>query len=299
MSESQTGPADRAGQPGGSGSPGSGMPASGASQPGEMTSGIGAGGADPTTSSGARTSGATSGIATTARRTAHQTAVPQQLGYQQERVAGEMDTSGYDAGYDPGVAAMSAAAKATWGAVLFGGLVMIGLGICLLVWPHASLTVVAIIIGAALIVSGFVRLYEGFTANGESGGMRTAYVIVGLLAVVAGVYCVRHHALSLFLVAFVTGVYFIAHGIADIGLSFTPGVPSRALRGILGVVSLAAGILMIAWPGITLVLLLTLVAAWLIFYGLMLAVLSFGLRRAGKATASTSAASQRLAASTG
>jgi uncharacterized membrane protein HdeD (DUF308 family) len=309
MTESQTGPADRAGQPGGSGSPASGMPAgSGAGQPGEMTSGMGAGGAgtsmsDPgstTAGSTTRRSGAiSSGTATAtqtsaAQSTAPQAAVPQQLGYQQERVAGEMDT-----GYDPGVAALSAAAKATWGAVLLGALGMVGLGICLLVWPHASLTVVAILIGAALIVSGFVRLYEGFTAKGESGGMRTAYVIIGLLAVVAGVYCVRHHALSLFLVAFVTGVYFIMHGIADIGVSFTPGVPNRALRGILGVVSLAAGILMIAWPGITLVLLLTLVAAWLIFYGLMLAVLSFSLRRAGKASESKSAPSQRLATSTG
>jgi uncharacterized membrane protein HdeD (DUF308 family) len=278
MTESQTGPADRAGQPGGSGSPGSGMPAgSGASQPGEMTSGS-----------------ATATRTSAAQTTAPQATVPQQLGYQQERVAGEMDT-----GYDPGVAALSAAAKATWGAVLLGGLGMVGLGICLLVWPHASLTVVAILIGAALIVSGFVRLYEGFTAKGESGGMRTAYIIIGLLAVVAGVYCVRHHALSLFLVAFVTGVYFIMHGIADIGLSFTPGVPNRALRGILGVFSLGAGILMIAWPGITLVLLLTLVAAWLIFYGLMLGALSFSLRRAGKASESTSAPSQRLATSTG
>jgi uncharacterized membrane protein HdeD (DUF308 family) len=250
MTESQTGPADRAGQPGGSGS---------------------------------------------TQTKAPQTAVPQQLGYQQERVAGEMDT----AGYDPGMAAISAAAKASWGAVLLGGIGMVGLGIALLVWPNASLTVIAILIGAALIVSGFVRLYEGFAARGESGGMRTAYVIIGLLAVIAGLYCVRHHALSLFLVAFVTGVYFIMHGIADIGVALTARVPGRVLRGVLGVFSLAAGILMIAWPGITLVLLLTLVAAWLIFYGLMLAALSFGLRRAGKTAASVSARPQRLAASTG
>ena len=249
MTESQTGPADRAGQPGGSG----------------LT-----------------------------QTTAPQGTVPQQLGYQQERVAGEMDTSGYD----PGVTAISAAARASWGAVLLGGVGMVALGIALLVWPSASLTVVAILIGAALLVSGFVRLFEGFTAHGESGGMRTAYVIIGLLAVVAGLYCIRHHALSLFLVAFVTGVYFIMHGIADIGVSLTARVPGRVLRGVLGVFSLAAGILMIAWPGITLVLLLTLVAAWLIFYGLMLAVMSFSLRRVSKATADVSAPPQRLATST-
>jgi len=44
---------------------------------------------------------------------------------------------------------------------------------------------------------------------------------------------------------------------------------ARGLRAILGVFAIAAGILMVAWPGITLVLLFTLVAAWLLFYGVV------------------------------
>ena len=97
--------------------------------------------------------------------------------------------------------------------------------------------------------------------------MRTAYVVIGLVAVVAGIYLLRHHALSLFVVAFVTGVYFIMHGVSDLGVAFSGVAPNRGLRGVLGVFSLAAGIIMIIWPGITLVL-LTIVAAWLIPSGL-------------------------------
>ena len=68
----------------------------------------------------------------------------------------------------------------------------------------------------------------------------------------------------------------------------------------LGVFSLAAGIIMVIWPSITLVLLLTIVAAWLIFYGLVLGALSFGLRRAVKDAEKAHVPSQqRLAASTG
>ena len=113
------------------------------------------------------------------------------------------------------------ASNASWMLLLLGALVMVGLAICLLVWPNASLTVVAVLIGAAVAVSGVVRLWEGFTAHGASAGMRTAYVVVGLLAVFVGLYLLRHHSLSLFLVAFVTGVYFVAHGIADIGVAFS------------------------------------------------------------------------------
>ncbi len=182
-----------------------------------------------------------------------------------------------------GDAVLAAAAKHSWGAVLVGGLGLIALGIMLLVWPHASLTVVAILVGAALLVSGLVRLYEGFTASSESGGMRAAYVVIGLLAVLAGLYCLRHHALSLFLVAFVTGVYFIAHGISDLGIAMSARVPGRGLRAVLGIFSLAAGIIMVIWPAITLVLLLTIVGAWLIFYGLVLGGLAFSLLRLGRA----------------
>jgi uncharacterized membrane protein HdeD (DUF308 family) len=189
-----------------------------------------------------------------------------------------------ESGVDPGASIIAKAATVSWVAVLVGGLVMIGLGVCLLVWPHASLTVVAILIGAALLVSGLVRLYEGFTAHRVTGGgMRAAYIVIGILAVLAGLICIRHHLLSLFLVAFVTGVYFIAHGIADLGVAATVPGPGRGLRATIGVFSLIAGILMVVWPGITLVLLYLLVAAWLLFYGCLLAFMSFGLRKSAKA----------------
>jgi uncharacterized membrane protein HdeD (DUF308 family) len=211
--------------------------------------------------------------------------------YEQER---EADT----AGGMPAESLLAAAARHSWPGVLVGGLGLLGLGIVLLVWPHASLTVVAILIGAALVVSGLARLYEGFTASGESGGMRAAYVVVGLLAILAGLYCLRHHALSLFLVAFVTGVYFIVHGISDLGVAMSVRVPGRGLRAVLGIVSLAAGILMVVWPAITVILLLTIVAAWLMFYGIVLMGLAFSLFRVGRTAARGPSVSGRRVAST-
>jgi uncharacterized membrane protein HdeD (DUF308 family) len=178
---------------------------------------------------------------------------------------------------------LATAARQSWPVVAVGALASIALGVVLLVWPHASLTVVAILIGAAILVSGLARLWEGLTASNRSGGMRAAYVVIGLLAVLVGLYCLRHHALSLFLVTFLISVYFIAHGIADIGVAVSARVPGRGVRAVLGVFSLAAGIIILIWPAITIVLLLTIVAAWLIFYGLILGVLAGSLWRAGRA----------------
>jgi uncharacterized membrane protein HdeD (DUF308 family) len=195
------------------------------------------------------------------------------------------------------------AAYASFSALLLGGLAMIAVGIMLLVWPHASLTVVAILIGAALVVSGLVRLWEGLTGRpGESGGQRAGYVVIGLLAVIAGLYCLRHHSVTIYLIAFVTGVYFVAHGISDIAAAVSArGLPGRGLRATLGVFSIAAGLILVIWPGLSLVLLLTIMAAWLLFYGVVLCALAFSARKAGKALTAennrqtTMAAPQRAA----
>jgi uncharacterized membrane protein HdeD (DUF308 family) len=250
--------------------------------------------------SGGGKSGQSGSVATTTR-TAPGTSVPQQTaGQTQEYSRTEYSETTYgEAGYgDTGYGRagygqptpqdmLAKAASKSWAALLLGALGMIALGIALLVWPHASLMVVAVLFGAALVVSGAVRLYEGFTARGgESGGMRAAYIVIGLIAVIAGVYCLRHHDLSLFLVAFVVGVFFIMQGFADIGAAASSPAGSRGLRITMGIFAIAAGLILVIWPGISLVLMLTIVAAWLLFYGCILGALAFSVRRAGKSLSS-------------
>lgn len=258
--------------------PGSGPIRTGASSTGADTTG--------STASGQGAPGTPGNVATEARATP-QTNVPQQYGKQpeygraQDRYGEQMATPSYGGG-----AMLSRASNLSWAAVLLGGLCLIAAGIALLVWPHVTLTIVALIIGAAVVVSGVTRLYEGFTSKDRSGAMRTGYVVIGFLAVLAGLYLLRHHALSIFLIAFVTGVYFIAHGISDIGVAASADVPARGLRMVLGIFSIGAGIVMVVWPSLTLVLLFTIVAAWLLFYGVVLSVMSFTLRKAAKSVTS-------------
>jgi len=298
MTEPRSGPANQGGQPGGYGPSASGPPAD--SGQGNMGSGNvgrgnrgassvggpgqemgGAGRPDEgTRQTGATPSeGATEGGVKT-RTSQAQATVPQQYGPQAERPA-EGETAGMP-GAGPRASMIAGAAGRAWPGVVLCALGMIALGIMLLVWPAAALTLVAVLIGAAVLVAGLVKLFEAFTASNHSGGMRAGYIAIGLLAVLAGTYLMLHHALSLFLLAFVAGVFFIAHGVADIGAAISGDVPGRTVRAVLGVFSIAAGIIMVVWPAITLVLLVTLVAAWLLFYGLMLGGLAYSLRKASK-----------------
>jgi uncharacterized membrane protein HdeD (DUF308 family) len=185
-------------------------------------------------------------------------------------------------------ARMSAAiAGMAWPAALVAAIGMIAVGILLLVWPKATLTVVAILIGAALIVTGLLRLVDGITARSDvkgagevGGGMRAADIVIGLLAIVVGLYALKHHSLTVVVLALVVGVIWIIHGIGELIVAAGSGnVPGRGLRAVTGLVSLAAGLVILFWPGITLILLVTILGAWLLFYGLMLAVLALRLRR--------------------
>jgi uncharacterized membrane protein HdeD (DUF308 family) len=237
------------------------------------------------------TSGASGSTATATRQTTSSgTTVPQQAGqapperqeYRREDYGRDQGRYGEDDREMPGGALVAKAAKLSWGLLLLGALGLIALGIMLVAWPHVTLFVVSILIGAALIVTGIAKLWEGFTNRDRAGGTRAGYIVIGLLAMLAGIYCLRHHALSVYLIAFVAGVYFIVHGIVDLGASFSPDLPGRGLRALLGVFSLGAGLVLVIWPGLSLTLLVLIAGAWLLFYGCVLAALAFGVRKRDK-----------------
>jgi uncharacterized membrane protein HdeD (DUF308 family) len=225
-----------------------------------------------------------------------QQTVPQQATRPEDGEAEILDATGTDRSPEAraqggrtagGIGGLGAAiAKMTWTAALAAAIGMLAAGVLLLVWPKATLTVVAVLIGAALLVAGVFRLVDGIMARGQGGGMRAADVVIGLLAIVAGLYCLKHHALTILVVALVVGVFWIIHGVGDLITAATQGpVPGRGLRVVTGVFSLAAGLVILFWPGISLILLLTVLGAWLLFYGVALAALALRLRRDSKPAA--------------
>jgi uncharacterized membrane protein HdeD (DUF308 family) len=202
-----------------------------------------------------------------------QPAVPRQA----HRAGGEGGAGLGPGGLSPAIASMA------WTAALAAGIGMLAAGVLLLVWPKATLTVVAILIGAALLVAGVFRLVDGILARGQSGGMRAADIVIGLLAIVAGLYCLKHHSLTILVLALVVGAFWVIHGVGDLVTAATQGkVPGRGLRIVGGVFSLAAGLVILFWPGISLILLLTILGAWLLFYGVVLTVLALRLRHDSK-----------------
>jgi uncharacterized membrane protein HdeD (DUF308 family) len=205
--------------------------------------------------------------------------------------AGDRAGPGYPAGYQAGQPDRLGAgpgfagpgfASAAWPAFMAAGTGAIVVGILLLAWPEATLTVVAILIGASLVVAGLLRLIDGFTGHDASGSRRVAHVLIGLLAIVVGLYCIRHYNVTIAALAIIVGLFWVLHGLADIALGLFAGpFPGRGLTIVAGVLSLCAGLIVLFWPTISLTVLVAVIGIWLLVYGLLMAVTAFSLRRSG------------------
>lgn len=169
-----------------------------------------------------------------------------------------------------------------WQALFAAGGVTCVLGLIVLIWPGATLLVLALLFGCYLILSGVLALVQGLAEHHESdGAMRVAYVVLGVLGIVLGLFLIRRIDVTVVLLAFLLSVFWIMRGVLDLAAA-TSGreVAGRGLRVFTGVLSLIAGVLVLFWPGITLTTLLAFAGAWLLIYGLMLVWLGLGLRRA-------------------
>jgi uncharacterized membrane protein HdeD (DUF308 family) len=174
----------------------------------------------------------------------------------------------------------------TWQAVAVAAGLTIVVGLVLLIWPKATVVVVAVLIGVALLVTGILRLLQGITASDESGAMRVAYVIIGILAGLAGLYCLRHISVTVALLAFIVGVFWALHGVADILVAVTaPAGSGRGVIALAGILSLAAGLIVMFWPAISVTILVVVLGIWLLCYGVLLAFLAFQLRAVLKTAA--------------
>ncbi len=155
-------------------------------------------------------------------------------------------------------------------------------GAILLAWPKETLTIVAILIGVALIVAGFLRLLDGFTTHEASGGRRVAGVVIGLIAVLLGLFCIRHYHFTIAALAIIVGLFWVIHGISDIAAGLFAGrFPGRGITMLSGFLSLAAGLIVLFWPTISLTVLVAVIGIWLIIYGFLAGYLAFRLRRSG------------------
>ncbi|BBZ13925.1 HdeD family acid-resistance protein [Mycobacterium branderi] len=169
-----------------------------------------------------------------------------------------------------------------WKSTLVSGILALALGILVLVWPGVSILVAAIIFGAYLLVTGIAQVFFAFSLHVSAGG-RVLLFISGAASLILAVLCFRSLYDSILLLAIWIGVGFIFRGVATaISAISDPALPGRGWEIFLGVISLLAGIVLIASPFESIGILALVVGIWLVVIGVFEIVSAFGIRRASK-----------------
>jgi uncharacterized membrane protein HdeD (DUF308 family) len=167
-------------------------------------------------------------------------------------------------------------ARYWWLWVLFGVL-SVAAGIVALVNPSLSLLAIALLFGISLIVAGFFDVLAGFTADHADTARRVFAVLLGVLALIAGVICLRRPGAGLLALVLIIGTYLIVAGVLQLAASI--GTPSPWLGVLLGAVNVVLGILILSLPGISLVTFAVLFGISLVVRGVFAVVEGMRLRR--------------------
>jgi uncharacterized membrane protein HdeD (DUF308 family) len=176
-----------------------------------------------------------------------------------------------------------------WKSTLLSGVLAVVLGILVLAWPAITIFVAAIFFGAYLLVAGISQVVFAFSLHVSAGG-RVLLFISGAAALILAVLCFRSLQDSILLLAIWIGVGFIFRGVATaVSAISDPTLPGRAWEIFIGVISLIAGIVLLASPFESLATLTFVVGIWLIVLGVFEAVSAFGIRNAAKKPASSPA----------
>ncbi len=166
-----------------------------------------------------------------------------------------------------------------WGLVLAYGLLTFGVGVVLAVWPGETLTVLTWLIALQLVFVGSARMFLSMASASLERGERWLVGGTGALAIVVGVLCLTDPIQTLKAVGILIGVFWIVAGLGDLASGFISGSRRERIWDIVkGIVSLGAGIFLVANPKVSLGFLVLVSCIWLLGYGAVVVVEALRLR---------------------
>jgi uncharacterized membrane protein HdeD (DUF308 family) len=171
-----------------------------------------------------------------------------------------------------------------WKSTLVSGILTLIVGVLVLSWPGISVLAAAIAFGVYLLITGVAQVVFAFSLH-VSAGSRILLFISGAASLILAVLAFRHfgQGYAVLLLAIWIGIGFVFRGVATkVSAVSDPTLPGRGWSIFLGVITLLAGIVVLASPFASIVTLALVVGVWLAVIGLFEIVASFGIRKASK-----------------
>ena len=156
-----------------------------------------------------------------------------------------------------------------WRSALALGVLTLGLGAVVLIWPGDSIVVASAVFGVYLLVAGIAQAIAAFAVD-MSTATRVLYFISGALSVVLGYFAFRdfNNGAAVWMMAIWIGVGFIFQGVTATALAIdVPALPARGWYIFVGILTVIAGVVTLVWPISSIAVLAIVAGAWLVVIG--------------------------------
>ena len=187
----------------------------------------------------------------------------------------------------------------SWTWTLAYGISCALVGVAVIVWPHETLRIVAVLFAVQLIAAAVFRFAVSFIRTGESMVQKLQMAALAIFAFVLGIVLLGDLRLSLRVMAIVLGIYWAIHGVIELVEAISHDcLRDRAWVVASGVMGLIVGLILVlagAFPsyfvafhgGLLLLLITRTLGVWLVVFGVMLVVRAFRLRSPNPASGET------------
>ncbi|MEJ5255397.1 MAG: DUF308 domain-containing protein [Acidimicrobiales bacterium] len=155
-------------------------------------------------------------------------------------------------------------------ALTAGVLALIG-GVLVLAWPGKTIATIAIVIGIFLAVGGLAQIIDAVMTH-RAGTYWGLLLVRGLLDLAVGLLAVFWPGITVWALVLLVGIELILAGVVSVLVSFrVPKALEQHSRFLWrGVLSILVGIVVIAWPAATVLVVALLIGSYLVLFGLVL-----------------------------
>ncbi len=170
----------------------------------------------------------------------------------------------------------------SWTPFLIRGLIAIAVGIILLFWPGSTIRVLAILIGILALVDGLIETVYAVVLLFKTEKMGLL-LVRGLIGILIGLLLIFRTRLSLAVVIVFIAIWAILAGVAQLIVAFDmPAKSGRGLLGFSGLISVALGILLLAFTIETVYAVIVIFSIFIIIGGIVNIVYAFHAKKLEK-----------------
>ena len=185
-------------------------------------------------------------------------------------------TAAVDASADRGHPAGTELARRVSLLLAVRGLLAVAFGVLVLVWPGITILALAFVFAAYVLVDGIGMIISG---AGAHGSRRWSYMLAGVVGVIAGLAAAFWPGVTVLVLVLWAGAWAVVTGVLEIAAARPTGA-GRWLMVLAGALSIVAGLVILIWPGIGALALVTLLSVYGLAVGVSLLWAAWQVRRA-------------------